>query len=74
MMTEVAEIVIPYVRGKLADGCTRFEGGIVERLLDEYDRVQLEVIRLRTIPGCAESLGVPVDALRALLAQREVHK
>lgn len=34
------EIVIPYVRGKIADGCKRFDLDIVMRMVVEYDRVQ----------------------------------
>ena len=33
------EIVIPYVRGKLADDCKRFDADIVARMVIEYDRV-----------------------------------
>lgn len=34
------EIVIPYVCGKIADGCKRFDLDIVMRMVVEYNRVQ----------------------------------
>ena len=42
----ISEIVVEYVRGKLADGCKRFDADIVGRLLDEHDRVCTELSRL----------------------------
>jgi len=42
------EIVIPYVRGKIADGVKRFDFDIVARMVIEYDRVSNERDELLT--------------------------
>lgn len=63
------EIIIQFVRGKLTDGCKRFDADIVERMIYEYDRAQDEIEKGNKAITENSKLRLEIERLRDALEE-----
>ncbi len=63
------EIIIQFVRGKLTDGCKRFDADIVERMIYEYDRAQDEIEKGNKAITENSKLRLEIERLREALGE-----